>query len=111
MLGVVMVGAVDSDPYFGTDCCSGGDYGLGAVLFATAGAGIGAVIGALSHKDTWTRVPAEEWQITPGAAPEPEDRPREGSSGRGDRRAGREGYRRAISRTRATRRDTSSSVV
>ena len=50
-------------------------YALGAVLFATAGAGIGAVIGALSHKDTWTRVPAEDWQIRPGAVPEPGDRP------------------------------------
>ena len=74
ILGVVMVGAVDNDPYFNA-CCSGGDYALGAVLFATAGAGIGAVIGALSHKDTWTRVPAEDWQIRPGAAPEPGDRP------------------------------------
>ena len=74
VLGVVMVGAVDNDPYFNL-CCSGGDYALGAVLFATAGAGIGAVIGALSHKDTWTRVPAEDWQIRPGAVPEPGDRP------------------------------------
>ena len=48
VLGLVMVGSVDSDPWY--DCCSGGDYGLGAVVFGAAGAGIGAIIGAVSRQ-------------------------------------------------------------
>jgi hypothetical protein len=112
VLGLVLVADVDNDEFLGTDCCSAGEYGLGAVVFAAGGAGIGALIGAASHKDTWARVPAEEWQITPGALPEPEDRPvaQRGQPRPRKSRGGREGYRCAILPTLDMRRDTSSSV-
>jgi len=74
-LGLVAVGSVDSDPYWGTDCCSAGDYASGGLLFGAAGAGLGAIIGAMTHKDTWVRIPAEQWQATPESGIESQNGP------------------------------------
>src|SRR5262245_39275101 len=51
VLGLVAVGGVDNSSYWGDSCCSEGDYASGGFLFAAAGAGLGAIAGALTHKD------------------------------------------------------------
>jgi len=56
-------------------CCSESDYVGGALTFAAIGAGVGALVGAVSHKDTWVRIPAEGWVKTTGPTPDSHDRP------------------------------------
>jgi hypothetical protein len=75
LLGLAAVAGVDNDPWLGTDCCSPGEYASGAVLFGVAGGGLGAVIGALSHKDTWVSVPSEAWQNQDQASLDSQDWP------------------------------------
>jgi hypothetical protein len=75
LLGLAAVAGVDNDPWLGTDCCSPGEYASGAVLFGAAAGGLGAVIGALSHKDTWVRVPSEAWKSQGEASLDSQDWP------------------------------------
>ena len=56
-------------------CCSESDYVGGALTFAAIGAGVGALVGAVSHKDTWVRVPPEVWRSGAGATIESKDLP------------------------------------
>jgi hypothetical protein len=56
-------------------CCSESDYVGGALAFAAIGAGVGALIGAVSHKDTWVRVPPEVWHSAVSAPIESRDLP------------------------------------
>ncbi|HSE45213.1 MAG TPA: hypothetical protein VLA89_07775 [Gemmatimonadales bacterium] len=56
-------------------CCSEGDYAGGALAFAAIGAGVGALIGAVSHKDAWVRVPAEVWHSGASAPIDSQDLP------------------------------------
>jgi len=56
-------------------CCSESDYVGGALTFAAIGAGVGALVGAVSHKDTWVRVPPGVWRSGAGATLESKDFP------------------------------------
>ena len=75
LLGLASVAAVDNDEFLGTDCCSPGEYASGAVVFGAVAGLVGAGIGALSHKDSWTRVPPTEWQHMPEASLDAQDFP------------------------------------
>jgi hypothetical protein len=74
VLGLAAVAGIDNDEFF-DPCCSAGGYASGAVLFGAAAGGLGAVIGALSHKDTWVRVPSKAWQDQDEASTESQDWP------------------------------------
>lgn len=75
LLGLAAVASVDNDPWLGTDCCSPGEYASGALILGAAAGGVGAAIGALTHKDTWTRVPREAWQNQDEASLDSQDSP------------------------------------
>ncbi|HSR90971.1 MAG TPA: hypothetical protein VLK88_06665, partial [Gemmatimonadales bacterium] len=72
LLGLAAVAGIDSDEFF-DPCCSAGEYASGALIVGAAFGGVGAAIGALTHKDTWTRAPREAWRNQSEASLDSED--------------------------------------
>ena len=74
VLGLAAVAGIDSDEFF-DPCCSPGEYASGALILGAAAGGVGAAIGALTHKDTWTRIPRDAWQNQGEASLDSQDWP------------------------------------
>jgi hypothetical protein len=74
VLGLAAVAGIDSDEFF-DPCCSPGEYASGALILGAVAGGVGAAMGALTHKDTWTRIPPEAWQNQGEASLDSQDWP------------------------------------